>query len=308
MNKSIILILTLFIASITVGGLAACKSPAAPAQFEVISLEVKTTEINPGETANLSATVRNVGGTAGVYSASMYVDGAKRQSNDILLEPGASETVSFTVQENQSGSHKISVGAKTSTLTVRSNRVAQPVDLRYDSGQARDFLAVIKPCTGYVVSFEPPSDMFTVNDIQIYGLIFGGRGFSIRDIEVQIWDKNRKMLYTTTFPGKKFPLVTYISTNFEKLGDWVEVYVPDVKVTGPFFIHVYAGLDNGQGFRMGADDSVTNTHSDVTIRDESGVDSSPEIWPYGISPWYGNKSRVNWMVRVKGVAMVPQNP
>jgi hypothetical protein len=304
-NKTILLA-TLLMMLTGASLLAACKV-AAPPSFDVVSIDLKATTISPGEKTSVSATVQNIGGTKGVYSAALYIDGTKKQTNDILLAPGATDSTSFTIQEDKPGSHKISVGDRSVTLTVKANLTPHPMDLRYDSGQATDFLALIKPNTGYVVDFVPPSDTFIINKVQIYGLIFGGRGFTIRDIEVQIWDKDKKVLNTTSFPGKKFPLITYISTNFDKLGDWVEVYIPDVQVAGKFYVHVYAGLDTGQGFRMGADQSVPNVHSDITTRDAAGVDNFSETWPYGISYWYGDKSRVNWMVRASGNAMLPAN-
>ena len=54
---------------------------------------------------------------------------------------------------------------------------------------------------------------------------------------------------------------------------------------------------------MGADDKMNNTHSDLTIRDNGG-DSIATIWPYASSKWFGDKSRVNWMVRVSGTAWI----
>jgi hypothetical protein len=57
---------------------------------------------------------------------------------------------------------------------------------------------------------------------------------------------------------------------------------------------------------MGADDSAVNSHSELTVRDGS-VDIVLDGWPYwrkdsaGHDLWYGDKSKVNWMVRVVGV-------
>lgn len=305
MNKPGFLLTSLLLLLAAAPVATACANPAVPARFQVISLDIAPAEVAAGEAANVSVAVQNTGGTRGVYTVVLTVDGAKTKSQDLLLDPGATETLAFTLQRDSAGVYKAAVGDKSAKLTVKSKLVAMQAELKYDDGLPRDFILPIKPFTGYLVSFSPGASQFTVNNIRIFGLLFGGRGFSVRDIEVQIWDKDRKVLFTTSFPGKKFPLITYISTNFESLGDWVDVYVPDVKVTGDFFVNVYAGLDTGQGFRMGTDDSVANTHSDLTIRDATGIDSTPGAWPYTISSWYGDKSKVTWMVRVQGKALVP---
>jgi hypothetical protein len=306
MKKSDILFIAFSLASLLLAVPTGCAPAAVPAQYQVVSLDIVPAEMMVLETASVIAVIQNTGGTRGVYSAAITVDGEKIKTQDVLLDPGTTEKLTFTLQRNKAGTYKIGVGDKTAKLTVKSKLVPVQAELKYDNGMPADYISVVKPCTGYLVSFKSPADQFTVSDVRIFGLIFGGRGFSIRDIEVQIWDKDKRTLYSTTFPGKKFPLISYVGTNFETMGGWVEVYVPEIKTAGEFYVHVYAGLDTGQGFRMGADNSVTNTHSDVTIRDSAGADSIPESWPYALSKWYGDKSKVNWMVRVIGKAMVPE--
>ncbi|MCX5993162.1 MAG: hypothetical protein NT177_02970, partial [Chloroflexi bacterium] len=85
-----------------------------------------------------------------------------------------------------------------------------------------------------------------------------------------------------------------------------DIDIPDVEVEGNFYIHIYTGIPAGQGFRMGAAGNVVNTHSDVTVRGDNGADIFPPGWPYSNAPWFGDKTRVSWMVRVLGNAMVPQ--
>lgn len=285
--------------------MASCTPVAAPASFRVSSFNISPEEITAGETTTISAIVENVGATTGVYNAAFTVDGARIRTQDVLLAPGARETIKFSLQRDKAGIYEIGIGDKRGKLTVKSELVTVARELMYDDGIPRDYIRLIKPHTGYLVMFEPSADQFILSQVRIFGLLFGGRGFIVRDVEVQIWDKDRNVLHTSTFPGKKFPLITYIGTNFEKLGAWADEYVPDIKVTGNFFVHVHTGIETGEGFRMGADDSIPNTHSDLTIRDATGIDTIPDTWPYNISAWYGDKSKVNWMVRVSGKALVP---
>jgi hypothetical protein len=284
----------------------ACASSAPSAQFEITSLDIKPTEITVGETASISARVTNTGRAGGTYYATFYVDGEKISTKDIDLEPGSTQTVTFSFLKDKAGSYEIRIGKSRAALTVTAKRVAKPVAIGYDDGAARDYLSLVKPATGYAVSFISPRDPFTISGVRVLGLVYGSPGFHIADSDLQIWDKDKKILYTTAFPGDRFPLVTRLGDNTGATAGWVDIEVPNIKVEGGFYIHIYTGIPAGQGFRMGADDSVVNTHSDITIRGDNGADNLAPDWPYTPVYWYGDKNRVNWMVTVLGNAMVPQ--
>lgn len=290
---------------ITMTAFSACAS-SVPAQFEVISLDIQPREVTVGETAVISAQVTNTGGAGGAYFATLSVDGEKTSTKDINVEPGSFRTVTFTLSKDEAGTYKIAVGKRSATLTVRSKLAAKPMEIGYDDGVAKDYLGLVKPASGYLVSFVSPPDYFTINEVRVFGLVYGSPGFHMDDSDLQIWDKDRKVLYNGPFPGEKLPLVTRLGDNSGASAAWAAIEVPNVDVKGDFYIHIYTGVPAGQGLRMGANSSVTNTHSDVTVRDDNGMDGIAPGWPYTAVYWYGDKSRVNWMVRVAGNAMVPQ--
>jgi hypothetical protein len=284
----------------------ACASSAPSAQFEVTSLDIKPSEVTVGETVKISARVTNTGGTGGVYYATPSVDGEKIGTKDINMDAGSNQTITFSLSKDKAGSYEIAVGKRTAILTVTSKLIARPVEIGYDDGVAKDYLSLVKPATGYLVGFASPPDPFTVNKVRLLGLVYGSPGFHITDSDLQIWDKDKKVLYTTPFTGDGFPLVTRLGDNTGATASWVDIDVPNIKVAGDFYVHIYTGIPAGQGFRLGADGNVINTHSDVTVRGENGVDNLAPEWPYTPVYWFGDKSRVNWMVRVFGNAMVPQ--
>jgi len=307
MNNGKTLTAGLLIAVIAIAVPVACTPSQPSAQFEIAPLDIKPAEVTVGETVSISAKVTNIGGTGGAYTAAIYVDGKKADTKYINVDPGSSQTVTFSLSKDIAGSYEIRIGARSATLTINSKRVATPLELKYDDGVAKDCLSLVKPCTGYSVGFVSPPDPFSISKVAVFGLVYGSPGFNIGDSQLQICDKDNRVLYTAAFPGDKFPLRTRLGSNIDSTGGWADMEIPDVKVEGDFYVHIYTGIPTGQGFRMGAASNVVNNHSDVTVRDDKGVDNLASGWPYSIAPWFGDKSRVNWMVRVSGNAMVPQN-
>jgi hypothetical protein len=283
----------------------ACQPATLPARFEVTYLEISPKEINKGETADVSVKVMNAGGTSSIYGVNLYVDDKKVSTKLITLDPGYTQSVVFPLSVDEAGTHEITVGEKSGTLTVISELVQKQVELVYDSGVAKDCLSLVKPSTGYVVRFVSSSKQLNISKVSVFGLIYGSPGFHIVSSDLQIWDADQKVLYSTPFSGDQFPLRTRIGANIDSTGAWVDIEIPDVKVSGDFYINIYTGIPTGQGFRMGAVD-MPNTHSDTSIRGENGMDYLAPDWPYRPAYWYGDKNRVNWMIRVSGQAMVSQ--
>ena len=117
------------------------------------------------------------------------------------------------------------------------------------------------------------------------------------NFEVEVWDKDQKILTSIELPVTKFAPET---------PSWIEVELPDLKVDGKFYIHVYTGTCRREGIHIGADDSVRNEHSTCTIR--SGGVTKEREWStlYPSDRWFADKSKVNWMVRAVGTAMLPE--
>lgn len=104
--------------------LTACAS----AKFEVSNMNVSPDPVGAGDVATVSVDVTNVGNAAGDYAATLKVNGDTIDAEDISLEPGVTEKVSFAVMEDELGVYDLGIGGLTGSLTV-----VKPAKLEVDA-------------------------------------------------------------------------------------------------------------------------------------------------------------------------------
>ena len=267
MRKSSWVFIALLVAAMVT--VPACK---APAEFEVVSLEIVPPEVIDGETVGVTAEVKNNGGSKGVYTAILIVDGAQTETKEVTVAPGDTEAVSFSLVKGAPGIYQVGIGGLSSSLTVKQKLVVKEVELKYDNGQARDYISASVPWVGgHIVDFAPPATPFTIKKVRVAGTIHPPALGVVKSktFDVEIWDKNQKVLHSATYPYTKFPVAAA----------WVEFDVPNVEVNDRFYAHIYTDSP-WPGLHIGADDSITNEHSNATIRTEEGAVKILELWPY----------------------------
>jgi hypothetical protein len=117
---------------IATGVIASCAKPTprtppapSPAEFLLTSLDIVPKEVVAGEVATVNAQVKNMGGTDGIYTVTLSVDGVKIQSKLIDLASKTTETVSFTVTRDKPGSYNVEVNELSRTF-----RVLKPAEFR----------------------------------------------------------------------------------------------------------------------------------------------------------------------------------
>jgi len=150
--------------------------------------------------------------------------------------------------------------------------------------------------------------MGLLRKIRVFGLNLDS-GSKEKAFDVQIWDKNQKVLYRQAYPIDKFPLGSIQPWPVMKLAlKWVELEVPSIQVSGKFYVYIWTGAPVFQGIHIGADNSVKNLHSTAVVPSD-GSYKEAEPWPL-ICPdpthWWHDKSKVNWMIRVIGTTMAPE--
>jgi len=102
--KKVIFIFLVVVLSLT--GVTACE----PAKFEVILLSVTSQEIRSGEPVTIKATISNIGGSNGIYTANLMVDGNIIETREIRIDAGDTEIAEFVVTLDDTGVHKIAIG------------------------------------------------------------------------------------------------------------------------------------------------------------------------------------------------------
>ncbi|GEM_PF-7063094 len=93
-------------------------SQKAEAKFEVVSLKVVPSQVIPGEAVTVEVEVRNTGRKAGTFDLSLLVDGAVRDTKRVSLLPGEGRTITFSLAEEEVGSHDIQVGGMHRELRI----------------------------------------------------------------------------------------------------------------------------------------------------------------------------------------------
>jgi len=89
-----------------------------PANFTLANLSVSSPEVNVKEVVNVSVQVTNNGDFSGSYEVILKVDNAVTQTKNITLAGGASQTVSFNVTSDTTGTHSVGIGTLQGSFKV----------------------------------------------------------------------------------------------------------------------------------------------------------------------------------------------
>ena len=135
----LIVVLMLFLAV----GMVGC----AP-KFELSSLEVSPEVCFPGDSVAVSATLANSGNVKGDYVAELLINGVKEHLQNYTLEPGESESLSFTLSRGELGRYEVQLGelkesfivlgASNLTISPSQALIDEPVTIAIDLQNAAE--------------------------------------------------------------------------------------------------------------------------------------------------------------------------
>jgi uncharacterized protein YfaS (alpha-2-macroglobulin family) len=105
------------LALVSLGLLQACVQ--AHPSYEVVSLNMTPTKIATGEKTTIEVKIRNINSETDTYNVPLMVNGVADDRKSLTLAPGQTELLTFELTRSHTGSYKISVGNKESTLIVQ---------------------------------------------------------------------------------------------------------------------------------------------------------------------------------------------
>jgi CARDB len=208
------------------------------ADFEVGPLTVTRSGVSVGETATVATNVTNTGGISGTYTAVLEVNGQQGGQQDISIEPGKTETVSFQVTKNTTGSYNLAIDGSTAVLNVYQ----WPYKIQYDLGSATGELLSVAGDNGHIVHFTPPTTPFKIQEIDVYvsAVVANESEWTDKLITVRIWDSGRtRQLWSVNLPWRAF----WNETG----GFWKTIDVPNVSVDNDFYVEMVTHSNQFQG-------------------------------------------------------------
>lgn len=91
-----------------------------PPEFELVDAVISETTIAVGETVELQATIANVGGREGTFTARLQIDGRTVETEALTIAPDETESVLLTTELGERGRYELGLnGTPMDTVTVQ---------------------------------------------------------------------------------------------------------------------------------------------------------------------------------------------
>lgn len=94
-----------------------------PAIFQPSSLSISPTEVEIGETVNITVLVDNTGGQSGSYQVILKVNGVVEAESEVALDASTSGQVSFSISKDVAGTYLVNVNGLTGSFEVKPEPV-----------------------------------------------------------------------------------------------------------------------------------------------------------------------------------------
>ena len=148
------------------GGPAYTPPPPTPAAFSVSNLSIEPAQAEANETVTISVTVANTGGTQGSHNVVLNINGAQEEAKSVTIAAGSSQSVTFSVSREETGSNTVAVNGLTGSFVI-----VKPVNFADANLEAAVRGAINKP-TGPIYNSDLESlTTLTAQEIGISDLI-----------------------------------------------------------------------------------------------------------------------------------------
>ena len=116
MKKGILALISLILLTLSLP-LQACQ-PASANDFEVSSLDLNPGKAIVNEKFTVIADISNASKSEAIYVVPVMVNGIADDRKSVLLAPGKSQQVQFTLSRSSPGTYEVRVGDKSSSIKV----------------------------------------------------------------------------------------------------------------------------------------------------------------------------------------------
>jgi hypothetical protein len=144
------------------------KLPLAPAAFAVSTLTVSPATVDIGETVTISVLVTNTGGLTGSYEVTLKVDEVAVATQEVTVDGGASQEVTFTTTKDAAGTYAVDVNGLADTFVVRGAAVFRTTQLSISPAEVEIEEQIT--ISAVVTNVGEAWDIYTVT-LQINGVI-----------------------------------------------------------------------------------------------------------------------------------------
>jgi putative hemolysin len=103
--------------SVHIGGLRGEFTVVGP-QWEIANLSISPSTVEAGKSVSISVDTTNIGEVGGSVTVSLRIEGEVEESRELMLDPGASESVAFTVTRDVPGTYGVDIEGLTGEFTV----------------------------------------------------------------------------------------------------------------------------------------------------------------------------------------------
>ncbi len=149
----------------------------------------------------MTARIANIGNAPGTFPGIVTLDGDNVAKNDLTLSAESLGAVTLKFVPPTNGEHILKFGGLSENLTVKK-MIDKQVELKYDNDY---FGASLSAGAGHIIDFSPPATPFTVKQIKVFGRLSAKvPGYENNPFDLQILDKNLKVIYTSTYTYNKF--------------------------------------------------------------------------------------------------------